>query len=119
MWKLKQYGLAILSSGVFLVSAAYADADDAPGDNGGHASEAHLAPASSARPSPDDAMRNLLLQNAIQNGDLTEDEAKKLAPRLFHRIPVPPAGNRPADKPGNRFWRDQRRQTMQPPPSDP
>jgi hypothetical protein len=69
--------------------------------------------------STDDMLRALRLRNAVQNGDMTEDEARKQAARrhgggFFPSIPHSNAVHGDEIAPDRRFWREQRRQTLNP-----
>jgi len=72
---------------------------------------------------PNNRLRALRIQDAVRNGDMTADEARRLAENPAEDFPLsfePHQGHadRP-DSPGKaerRFWREQRRRSLHPAP---
>jgi len=112
---MKRYWLVILS--VFVAHSAWAQADDLTSDKTCTAIESASSCVPGKRPA-NNTLRGLRLHDAVQNGDLSLEEARRLAAYPNDGTPPPPPQFEHADQPRDhgkserRFWRDQRRKAL-------
>jgi hypothetical protein len=120
---MRRYWLAILIPGVLLTSVVKADGGSLSGETTCGVTDAQQGCV--LKRSPKDVLRALRLKNAVLNGDMTEDEAKKQAPQLYDVPPSFAPNDNPQelspeqDQARRRFWREQRRRSLNQSPFDP
>lgn len=108
---MKRFGLVILITG--LMSPVWAAAEGFPTDKSCASTEQPPICGPHKRPL-NKRLRGLRLQTAVHNGDLTEEEARRLEAGPFDGPPPPPPHvDRPdlppdAGRAERRFWREQR-----------
>jgi hypothetical protein len=105
-----------------ILQAPWAGAEGLPSGTPCHCADTAV-PCGAHKPVEKTRLRALRLQDAVRNGDLTADEARRLADNPAEEFPhtlEPHASHtdRPdiPGKPERRFWREQRRRALHPAP---